>query len=291
MVAQSLIVSGGEEKKFGRALAWRLKFWLLGLPVGIGSATLRAIIKLWLGFSIDRSGVFSAGNGAATRSAIIGVCYGENITKLKSLIKISTRITHSDPKAEYGALAVAIAAHLAFSNQVISPQAYYQKLQQSLEPEASEFLELIQHACYSAAKKESAAIFAFSIGNPNGISGYVYRTVPVVIQVWLRHQQDYRGGIKEIIELGGDTDSTAAILGGIIGSAVGKSGIPQQWLDKIWEFPRTIDWMENLAKRLLLSTQGTIDSPLALPFYFLIPRNLFFLSIVIIHLFWRLLPI
>jgi len=109
MVAQSLIVSGGEEKQFTQ-----FKFWLLGLPAGIGFATLRGIVKLWIGFPAHCSGVFSAGNGAAMRSVIIGVCYGTVPGKLSELVKISTRLTHRDPKAEYGAMAVAIS--LALSN-------------------------------------------------------------------------------------------------------------------------------------------------------------------------------
>ena len=36
----------------------------------------------------------------------------------------------------------------------------------------------------------------------NSISSYVYVTVPVVFQIWLRYQHDYFGGVKEIISLG-----------------------------------------------------------------------------------------
>ncbi|HEY9649274.1 MAG TPA: ADP-ribosylglycohydrolase family protein, partial [Coleofasciculaceae cyanobacterium] len=106
MVAQSLIVASGEVETFTNALAWRLCFWLLGVPAGIGYATLKAIVKLWLGFKPPQSGIFSAGNGPAMRSAIIGVCYGHNPQKLRELVRASTWLTHTDPKAEFGALAV-----------------------------------------------------------------------------------------------------------------------------------------------------------------------------------------
>ena len=75
LVAQALIASAGELEALTRALAWRLRFWLLGGPAGIGWATLRATVKLWLGVPPDRSGVWSAGNGPAMRSALLGVCY------------------------------------------------------------------------------------------------------------------------------------------------------------------------------------------------------------------------
>ena len=120
MVAQSLIVSAGNTSIFTKQLAFRLQWWLLGLPAGIGYATLKSIVKLWLGFPPQKSGIFSAGNGAAMRSAIIGVCYGSDIQKLRELVRTSTRLTHTDIKAEYGALAVALAAYLASKKFKIS---------------------------------------------------------------------------------------------------------------------------------------------------------------------------
>ena len=36
MIAQSIIVSGGDEQLFARDFAWRLRWWLVGLPAGIG---------------------------------------------------------------------------------------------------------------------------------------------------------------------------------------------------------------------------------------------------------------
>ena len=72
--AQALITSAGSADHFGRDLARQLRWWLLGLPAGVGKATARAGVKLWLGFSAEHSGIFSAGNGPAMRSQVMGVC-------------------------------------------------------------------------------------------------------------------------------------------------------------------------------------------------------------------------
>ncbi|WP_224411189.1 ADP-ribosylglycohydrolase family protein [Oscillatoria salina] len=291
MVAQALIVSGGERAKFARSLAWQFRFWLLSLPVNLGLATLKAILKLWLGFSPDRSGVFSAGNGPAMRSAIIGVCYGDNLEKMRELVKVSARITHTDPKAEWGALAVAIAARFATNQSKVSPETYSQFMTEILPPEAPEFLELIELACESAIKQQSAELFALDLGLNQGVTGYVYHTVPVVIQIWLRHQTDYATAIQEVIRLGGDTDSTAAILGGIIGASVGKVGFPQQWLRDLWEFPKSREWLENLGRKLAeVRVSGRRQKPLSLLPDAIFLRNLFFLFVVILHGLRRLLP-
>jgi ADP-ribosylglycohydrolase len=290
MIAQALIVSGGDKKLFLRAFSWRLRWWLLCLPAGVGFATLRAILKLWLGFAPLYSGVYSAGNGSAMRSALLGVCYGEDLTTLTTLVKLSTIITHTDPKAEYGALAVAIAAYLSSQDTLILPAYYLKTLESILPPKAGEFLNLIKLACESADRGEDSQIFAASLGLSKGVTGYVYHTVPVVIQTWLRHQQDYPSAIKEIIKLGGDTDTTAAILGAIIGARVGKEGIPSLWLQNLWEYPRTVEWMEKLGEKLAqVCTTGNKEKPLPLAILPLIIRNVFFLLVIIGHVFYRLL--
>jgi ADP-ribosylglycohydrolase len=58
MVGQALLRAPDAVDSFARSLAWRLRWWLLGLPPGAGRATLRAVVKLWLGFSPRHSGVY-----------------------------------------------------------------------------------------------------------------------------------------------------------------------------------------------------------------------------------------
>ncbi len=228
MVAQAIIVSAADPDRFTEALARQLRLWLLRLPAGVGSATLRAIVKLWLGYPGDRSGVLSAGNGPVMRAPILGVCYGDDPRRLRALVRASTRITHTDPKAEYGVLAVALAAHLAgrSAGQGVGPEEYACALQEALPSEARELVELIGRAVESARAGHSTDAFAQGLGLGSRVSGYVYHTVPVVIHAWLRHQRDYRSAIMDVVRCGGDTDTTAAILGGIIGAGVRKTGIP-----------------------------------------------------------------
>ena len=110
MVAQAVAVAGNNPRRFASSFAWRLRFWLAGLPAGVGFATLRSILKLWLFFPPQFSGVRSAGNGPAMRSALLGVCFGHDDAALIQFVAAATGITHTDPKAECGALAVALAA-------------------------------------------------------------------------------------------------------------------------------------------------------------------------------------
>jgi ADP-ribosylglycohydrolase len=289
LVAQALIQARGNETEFARLLAWKLRFWVLGMPAGVGFASLRAIIKLWFGFSPKHSGVFSAGNGAAMRVALLGVCYGHDVEKLRGLVRVATRITHSDPKAEYGALAVAHAAYLASLGAVIVPQTYYESLSTLLaNQEADEFLQLVERAVNSVIAQQSTLDFAESLGLGRGISGYVYHTVPLVIHAWLSHQEDYAAAIQSLIRCGGDTDTTAAIAGAILGAKLGKAGIPSEWLANLCDYPRSVSWLEGLGERL----SESLEHPVAaypLPIFPLILRNLLFMLIVLVHGFRRLL--
>jgi ADP-ribosylglycohydrolase len=293
MLAQALLVSAGDEPRFLRSLAWRLRFWLLGLPAGIGRATLRSILKLWLGFSPRTSGVFSAGNGPAMRSPLLGVCHGHDLSALRALVRASTRMTHRDPKAEFGALAVALAAHLAASERdvIALRQDYLPAVRAALGEGAGELLDLLERAVGSAAAGEATGAFAVSLGLGGGVTGYMYHTVPVVVQAWLSRPEDYRAAVGGIIACGGDTDTTGAILGALIGARVGRTGIPANWLERIWEWPRSVSWMERLGRRLAegcASGKPQRALPLFVPGLFV--RNLLFLGVVLFHALRRLLP-
>ena len=96
-------------------------------------------------------------------------------------------------------------------------------------------------------------------------------------------------GILEIVYAGGDTDTTGAILGAIIGARVGKKGIPENWLKGIVEWPRTLTWMERLGKRLASRHPSPSDS-VPFPALGCLPRNAFFALVVLLHGCRRLLP-
>ena len=68
------------------------------------------------------------------------------------------------------------------------------------------------------------------MGLSRGVTGFVCHTVPICIHAWLSHPGDYRSAVESVIRCGGDADTTAAITGGIVGAAVGRAGIPDEWV-------------------------------------------------------------
>ncbi len=281
MTAQALLAARGEPLVFVRSLAWRLRGWLLGLPASVGWGTLRALVRLWLGWSPERSGVGSAGNGPAMRAAILGVCVGADEARLRAFVERSTRLTHSDPRALAGALAVAQAAahavHRGPADEVLAVLSA-----QTTDPELRAALELAQA---HLARGESAERFAAALGQADGVSGYIHHTVPVALYCWLRAPDDVRGTVERAVRLGGDTDTVAAIAGGLAGACAGARAVPSEWLTGLWETPRSVAWIRRLAARLANEPHA---GPLPLRWPLLVPRNFVFTMIVLGHGFVRL---
>lgn len=291
MTAQALIVSGGNVTVFRQNLARRLRWWLLPLPAGVGLATACAILRLWAGVNPEKSGVFSAGNGPAMRAPIIGVAI-DDMQALRALVRASTRLTHTDPKAEFGALAAALAAHMASRQACVSGDDFLSQLKVQLMGDGEDFLALMATAVQAANQHQTTQEFAAALGLTKGISGYILHTLPVVIHAWLTHQNDFRAAIIAIVECGGDTDSTAAVLGGILGASCGLEGIPADWKDNLLEWPRSLTWMMQLGMALGEAPVSKNANP-KIPELFLITvliRNIFFLGVVLFHGFRRLLP-
>lgn len=294
MVGQALLASPADAERFARSLAWSLRFWLLCLPAGIGRATLRAIVKLWLGFPPERSGVWSAGNGPAMRAALLGVCLGHDLDELRAYVRASTRLTHTDPRAERGALLVALAAWHGASvgHSGMAGASALAAIRGRLGATDAELNALLDQLDQHLQRDAPAEELANALGLRDGVSGYIYHTVPLALYCWLRNPGDFRQAVDDAIRLGGDVDTTGAIVGGLAGATVGARGIPREWLDGLAEWPQTIGWMHSLAARLASRFAGEGTAQRA-PRYFWpgrIPRNLLFFAVVLLHAFRRLLP-
>ena len=290
MTAQAVLACPDDSTAFARSLAWKLRWWLASLPAGTGLATLRAIVKLWCGFSPSSSGVFSAGNGPAMRATVLGASFGREPDRMRSYVEASTLLTHTDPKAVQGALAVALAAAAAVGEGAgnMEPGRLLATVQeQSVDPGFADFIEKIERSLETGMTVQD---FAQTMGLGAGVSGYMYHSVPVVLFAFLRHLGDFEKTVRSVIELGGDADTTGAIAGALAGAAVGMNGIPRRWIDGLAEWPRTTAWMTRLARRLADLEEGSSPGPEPLFWPGIIPRNILFLLVVLAHGFRRPFP-
>lgn len=287
-VVQALLAHGDDAAAFQKCLAWKLRFWLLGLPAGVGFATLRAIIKLWVGFPPSHSGVFSAGNGPAMRSAIIGAWFADQPEQRRRFVSASTKITHVDPRAETAALAVAEAAAWAV-NQNESIGQWLAELQDISRDE--EWPGICRQLSDSHAAGKSVQDFAVASGLSKGVSGYAYHSVPVALYAFVRHEGDFRPAVIAALNCGGDTDTVGAIVGALCGARHGVEKIPTQWREGIWEWPRSLALLKRAAERLA-DKKGNQGQPGPVHYFWplVILRNVLFMIVVLIHGLLRLPP-
>lgn len=286
MVLQALLAHPRDPEAFARSLAWRLRAWLLALPAGVGMATARAILKLWLGFPPHRSGVHSAGNGPAMRAGVLGAALAGR-DDAGGFVRVLTRVTHTDPQAEQGARAVALAAALGVEGGAQLDRARARaELGAALTHEA--WGEPWQRLASFLDGGKSLAEYAAAMGWEAGITGYIVPSVCVALYAWLKDPGDFEGGLSSVIRLGGDADTTGAIAGAILGASAGAAAIPEDWLAGIREAPRSRAWLTALGRRAAELESAPGSQPLLWP---LIPfRNLAFLLIVLGHGLRRLLP-
>ena len=282
MLAAAMHAHHDDVRAFQRGFAWKLRWWLLGMPAGVGLSTAKAILRLWLGFPPSKSGVRSAGNGAAMRSAIVGVFWADDGAKRREFALAACRVTHTDPRAEESALLATEAAAMASKG---SPN---EEALSTLETFVTSEEMKARFAALKAGLEAGTGVleYAAQIGCGNGVSGFAPNTVAVALYAWLRHRGQFDTAIRSVIECGGDTDTVAAITGGICGAEVGENGIPPAWISAIRDWPRSVAHIREVGAALTENSK-----PMPCVFWpFVLLRNVVFLAVVLLHGFRRLLP-
>jgi ADP-ribosylglycohydrolase len=170
----------------------------------------------------------SMGNGGAMRVAPLGGYFADNLNQVVAEARTSALVTHTHPEGVAGTIAVAIAAAFASqSRNEPGDQRTKHLFEAVLEftPE-SNVRRGILVASQTPANVEVEAV-AKALGNGSLVTAP--DTVPFSIWSAAHHLNDYVGAMKQTIVAGGDCDTNAAIVGGIVALSVGLAGIPAEW--------------------------------------------------------------
>jgi len=217
LLAESLLQVGGydPENAAKRYLGW----YKSGDHRGMGTATRTALGRLDEGKDWSESGVENAqGNGTAMRAIPLGVFFRNRLDLLVEAASLDSHITHRSDEAEEGAIAIALAA------------AYlYRGLPKDELPEA------ISRRLKDGPIKTGVMKCEFylrtggvSVGEALRVIGtkpHVVQTVPAALAAFLL-SKTYLEAVQAAIRAGGDTDTTAAIAGGLAGIYYGRQAIP-----------------------------------------------------------------
>ncbi|CAF2404331.1 unnamed protein product [Rotaria sp. Silwood2] len=192
-------------------------------------------------FNVNCSQPGKAGNGALMRLAPVPLFYFRNPPQAVELSGASARLTHGDKKAVdacryYGALIVA--AIRGESHDSLTSQSFYTAHKDWF---GSDDLheEVLSIATGSYQKKD---------GYDTGIrgKGYVIDALKAALWAFWKYQGSFKEGVLAAVNLGDDTDTTAAIYGQLAGAYYGAEHIPTDWVEKLYakELIRNIgDWL------------------------------------------------
>jgi ADP-ribosylglycohydrolase len=190
LVAQSLARHPDDPDRFARRFRRSLVGWFWRLPWGVGLATVRSSLKATIGLP---SGVRSAGNGAAMRSAVLGAFFHDRPAERRSFGEALARVTHTDDRAVQGAL---------FAADVVAVGAEAAREGVS-EPSLRAALDRAFELSRKGVATEEAA-------GELGTGGFVLQTLPFAAYCHLRHGPE---ALFEAVNAGGDTDTIGAIVG------------------------------------------------------------------------------
>jgi hypothetical protein len=174
----------------------------------------------------------SAGNGAAMRAAVVGAFFDDRPAERERFGRALAEVTHRDPRAVEGALYVAdLAAACASSPPGTAPEFCQEQARRRVTVAAlGEGLDRARELALRGAATPDAAAAC-------GTSGFVVHSVPLATFALLRYGSDPLHALTEAVSAGGDTDSTAAILGGWLGALHGEAALPRALVGRIHDGP------------------------------------------------------
>ena len=74
-------------------------------------------------------------------------------------------------------------------------------------------------------------------------------TLAIALYCTLRYQDDFSSGIIASVNHGGDSDSTGAVTGNILGAIVGINGIESKWKDDLELYDLIINIADQIYKK------------------------------------------
>lgn len=176
------------------------------------------------------SGMGSFGNGSAMRVAPLGAYFADDYAVVVSEAHKSAEVTHRHHEGSAGGIAVAVAAAFAWQNRDrLNEPAHRRRLFEVVldHTPASDTRTGIERARDTDPTLDSRSM-AGLLGNGKRVS--CQDTVPFCVWQMAKHFTDYPRAVWETIRCGGDIDTNAAIVGGVVALATGREGIATEWL-------------------------------------------------------------
>src|SRR5690606_7271228 len=204
--------------------------WLIGLPQlhdrrAPGNTCLSALYGSRPG-TVERRINDSKGCGGVMRVAPVAVLpWSEPFADAVRL----AAITHSHPSGFLAAGALAHMLHAILHGSGIEEAVHDTLVRLEREPEHGETSAALRQALAAAAEGEPGAERLERLG-----AGWVAEeALAMSVYCALVHENDFAAGVRLAVNHSGDSDSTGAITGNILGARLGIVAIPDRWLAEL----------------------------------------------------------
>lgn len=234
------------------------KGFYLGAHRGLGRSFRLVLGALENGVSPRDTGTITAGIGAAMRIAPVGLFFARSDDDLLEALLNASLMTHRDIRSLAGAAAVASAVRRLARGEPREPSFLFKlaadvsRAEARISSESAGSGALIgahRHAMSVAiarvetlleAPRDQALAALVEEANRHGAEPYCRRPtqgfppalIPTCLYLFFT-TDSFEEALVEIINLGGDADTSGAILGALAGAYYGEPDIPTRWLQHL----------------------------------------------------------
>jgi ADP-ribosylglycohydrolase len=221
---------------------------------GAGAHRMLAQIRSGSDWRVAAAAVFrggSFGNGSAMRIAPLAAYFAEDgYQMIAEQAALASAVTHAHPEGIAGGIAVAIAGAYAWLNRnrrstETVKRAFFDAVLEytpagevrhgieraaalTFDPSVEPDVHLLDYGMRTVPFDMSFEKVVRQLGNGSRIS--CQDTVPFCLWIAARYLDNYQTALVQTIRAGGDIDTNAAVVGGIVALAVQADGIPPDWL-------------------------------------------------------------
>ncbi len=223
--------------------------WYAGHPPDIGNQT-RAVLeatrqRLTVGvagsgrvmreesqsYALDHA--HAAGNGALMRTAPVALAYAEDRIACAEAARAVAGLTHADPLAGDSAVIWSEAVRVALSDGGLAVDAGLDLLPDSRRDRWAAWLAEASHASGGPVPGARFRPNGFTVTALQAAVAAITGT-PVPADDPGRHLQQ---ALHSAVRIGDDTDTVAAIAGGLLGARWGASAVPPAWRQAVHGWP------------------------------------------------------
>ncbi len=209
------ILKGGEVEAITAARAFDA--WMRAKPVDIGNTVRRNLVGFRTSGKPEAPpSEHDAGNGAAMRTLPVALaCYGQPEKTTIFASRAQAHVTHHNALSDAACETLIFMVHDLLDGH--DPVAIEQR----------RALELVREQ----------PVFAYDHKRQENPSGFVVDTMQAVLQAFFA-TESFEDCLVDVVNRGGDADTTGAIAGMLAGARYGMAGIPKRWLRALDEFTR-----------------------------------------------------